>query len=280
MTGKAAISVPGQFATLGNHASATSAMKRNDVDAAIGLLDGTRFGNSRQEVSGGPRWGALQWHAATLVVQAHDAGRPINDDVMLTAYQTLARSYDLIEASRYVELSRSLIVRKFGEKSPAILKLALDDNVLMLAYFRAGGQLNLDGTTIQIDTMYINDAHDRYAGTPMAYDFDLLVGFPLRLSREDRELFFELNRLTLLPRDQWHDVAALKRMMRDDEYLRWLHEKNRAPGAIFWRLSRALNAQLSMRAICHARAAGFDVRPAKNAPPDKVNPPQCLANDK
>lgn len=251
-------------------------MKRNDVDAAIGMLDGTRFGNSRQEVSGGPTWGALQWHAATLVVQAHDAGRPINDDVMLTAYQTLARNYDLIEASRYVALSRPLIVRKFGEKSPKILELALDDNVLMLAYFRAGGWLNLDGTATQIDTMYINDARDRYAGMPMAYDFDLLVSFPLRLSHEDRELFFELNRLTLLPRDQWHDVAALKRMMRDDEYLWWLGE-NRAPGALFWQLGRALNGQFAMGAICRARAAGFDVRPAKHAPPDKVNPPECLA---
>lgn len=276
MTGKAIATIPGDFNALGTHAAAARAMERNDVDAAIGLLAGTRYIGDRREVKGGPTWGQIYWRAATLVAQAHEAGRAIDDAALLSAYRILARGADLAESVRYLALARPLVARQYGEKSPQVLELALDDRAIMLEYFRAGGALNLRGTDLRVSLSGMLDAPGKRTSVPLAYDPALLAAFPLRLSPADRELLFELNRLSLLPRAQWHDPAALKRMMATEEYLWWL-DGPRSSGHLYWQLSRAVNEMSTAPMICAARAAGFDVRPGINYGPEEITPPGCLS---
>jgi hypothetical protein len=269
--------VPGDIAALHNHAAAARAMERNDVDAAIDLVSGRRFNNvDWREVKGGPSWSTIQHKSAALVIQAHDTGRQVDDEVLLKAYKIMADSYDLETAARYLELARPLVVKLSGMRSRPYVELALDNNLIMLSYFRAGGRLNLAGTNLRVRLSDITaERAGRRSSVPPAYDPELLIAFPARLPPEDRELFFELGRFPLLPRAQWHDQAALKRAFGDEAYLWWLDEWRSLD--IYWRLSDAVTAQALSGAICHARGAGFKVIPPTSLPPEEVEPPGCLA---
>lgn len=268
--GKAAVETPGDIATLVNHSSAKKAMERNDVDGAIRILSSNH--KRRKDVSGGPSWGELNLKAATLVVQAHDQGRNIDDKVLLRAYQLLERDDDLIKAVHYQELSSPLVAKTYGEKSTEMLELAMDNRAMLLSYLRAGGWIDLN-RSLDVGIMDIIDAREKRAGVRMlGYDQELLIGFPLRLSRSNRELFFERNKMTLLPQEQWHDEAALKSMMLTDDYLFWLEDhywtsdgthvtRWRTPTAIYSKLAQSIgwfNGRYA--AVRSMQAQGFDLR--------------------
>lgn len=272
-TGKAAIELPGDIATLTNHSSAKKAMERNDVGGAIRIL--SRSHNQRKEISGGPSWGELNWKAAILVVQAHDQGHDIDDKALLRAYQVLSQDDDLISAVHFQELSGPLVAKTYGNKSTEVLKLAMDQKAILLAYLRAGGWVDLN-RSLDVSTMVIIDARQKRPGVRMlGYEPDLLISFPLRLSRTNRELFFERNNMTLLPRGQWHDEVALKSMMLTDDYLFWLEDhywasngthvtRWRTPAAIYSNLTQSITMIRGWQhAVSRMQAQGFDVRYGK-----------------
>ncbi|MFJ1300068.1 hypothetical protein ACILG0_08875 [Pseudomonadota bacterium AL_CKDN230030165-1A_HGKHYDSX7] len=276
MVGKAAVTVPGDLAARGNHAAASSAMERGDVDAAIGLLSDTRFNMvDKAQVRGRPGWSGVYYQAATLVARANDDGRQIDDEVLLTSYQILARDYDYAVAARYLALARPLVVKRYGPRSMELLELVLDDRLILLSYFKAGGAINQYGTLGEVTLMDMLDARARPNKLSLSYDPDLLLSFPMRLSREDRELFFEMGRFTLLPRSQWHDPAAFKRVLATQEYLWWLEEWRSF--SVYWRLTRALNEFNAPASVCWARSAGYKVIPHASAKPAEVDPPGCLS---
>lgn len=275
MVGKAAVTVPGDLAARGNHAAASKAMDRGDVDAAIGLLSDTRFNMvDKAQIRGRPGWGEVYYKAAALVDRAHNDGRVIDDEVLLTAYQILARDYDYTVAARYLTLARPLVVKRHGPRSMELLELVLDDRLILTSYFKAGGAIDLYGTLNEITMMDMVDARSRRPASKLSYDPELLLAFPMRLSREDRELFFEMGRFALLPRAQWHDPAAFKRVLATDEYLWWLEEWRSFN--VYWRLTRALNEFNAPASVCWARAAGYKVIPHASATPAEVDPPGCL----
>ena len=273
--GKAMVTIPGDFAAMGNHAAASNAMDRGDVDAAIGLLSDTRFNKvDKAQVRGRPGWSGVYYQAATLVARAHDDGRAIDDDVLLSAYQILARDYDYAVAARYLTLARPLVVKRYGPRSMELLELVLDDRLILLSYFKAGGAINQHGTLGEVTLMDMLDARARPNKLSLSYDPDLLLSFPMRLSREDRELFFEMGRFSLLPRSQWHDPAAFKRVLATEEYLWWLEEWRSF--SVYWRLTRALNEFNAPASVCWARSAGYKVIPHASAKAAEVDPPGCL----
>ncbi|MCY1309250.1 hypothetical protein D9M70_593270 [compost metagenome] len=121
--------------------------------------------------------------------------------------------------------------------------------------------------------MDIIDAREKRPGVRvLGYDPDLLISFPLRLSRADRELFFQRNKMTLLPQDKWHDEAALKRMMLTKDYLFWLSDgvwspegkyvyQVRTPAALYGRLGTAIKMFNGRdEEIKRAQAEGFNVK--------------------
>ncbi|MBU4612686.1 hypothetical protein IMZ29_19700 [Achromobacter sp. GG226] len=233
-------------------------MANNDVDAAIGLLSGTRFQNApRREVQGGPSWAEITGKAATLVARAHDTGHAIDDEVLLTAYTLLARDDDYTAAARYNALARPLATKLHGARSRQMLDLVLDDRLLILSYLKAGGAIDFRGTDVVIDIFDMTGVRNGRPRASLAYDPELFAAFPLRLSRADRELLFEMGRFTLLPRAQWHDPAALRRAIASDDYLLWM---DGSPN-LYWHITHAVNALQAPEAVAWARRAGYKVTP-------------------
>lgn len=277
--GKATIETPATVGSIGSHIRAKrDILNRQDFQAAIGYLAGTRYTYRQHMYAGDTDWWTINWAASSIVIKGHTEGKDVPTDVLYKAYRIKTDSHDLAESEYYLNLLRQKLIADFGEGSQQVLQDSLNPKRLLLDYLRAGGYIDFN-YSFHPDIYDLLDLQEKgYQETGM--NMPLLFEFPLRMLPAEREAFFRMIQFPL-PESQWHEEAAIRQVMNTPRYLVALNDSyyiaaEKRTSSVLWELGRAISELNSAVSICVARHQGLALTPGQNMDLRLVEPPECL----
>lgn len=277
--GKATVDTPATIGSISSHIRAKhDIIKKQDLQAAIAYLAGTRYTYRQHMYAGDTDWWTINWAASSIVIKGHTEGKPVPEEVLYKAYRIKTDSYDLAESAYYRDIVRQKLIADFGESSQQVLFDSLNPKRLVLDYLRAGGHIDFN-YPFHPDIYDLLDLQEKgYQGAGL--NMPLLFEFPLRMLPGEREAFFRLIQFPL-PESQWHDSEAIRQVINTPRYLVALNDSYPIPeekrtSSILWELGRAISELNTAVSICIARYQGFALIPDNNMEQKQVEPPDCL----